>query len=152
MERVPIPHSLSEPVSLLVEEELPALVAFDAPWFGAERGAVLASYWADNPQRAFVVRDVHGQISGYLIAQPHALGPWVARTVEDTERLLARALTFSVESEPGVFVSVSNRDALRLLKRYGFGEQRVLSHMRKGKCVQRSRHTMLYGQASLGFG
>jgi hypothetical protein len=27
-----------------------------------------------------------------------------------------------------------------------------LSHMRKGKPVQRSRHTTLYGQASLGFG
>jgi hypothetical protein len=47
---------------------------------------------------------------------------------------------------------VLRQEALRLLKRYGFGEQRVLSHMRKGKHVQRSRHIMLYGQASLGFG
>ncbi len=35
---------------------------------------------------------------------------------------------------------------------YNFSQQRGLSHMYKGKHVQRSRHTMLYGQASLGFG
>ena len=35
---------------------------------------------------------------------------------------------------------------------YNFSQQREPSHMWKGKHVLRSRHTMLYGQASLGFG
>jgi len=147
-----LPRHLPAGVSILSEEEVPALVAFDAPYFGAERGAMLASYRADDPQRVLVVHNANEQISGYLIAQPGTLGPWVASTTEDAERLLMHALTLAFESEPGVFVSAHNDDALQLLKRYGFNEQRTPSHMRKGKPVRRSRHTALYGQASLGFG
>lgn len=151
-QRVLLPQDLHEGVSILSEEDLPALVAFDAPCLGADRGAILASYWADDPQRTLVVRNANGQITGYLIAQARTLGPWVASTVEDAERLLLYALTFPFEGEPAVFVSANNSDALKLLTRYGFSQQREPSHMWKGKHVQRSRHTMLYGQASLGFG
>jgi GNAT superfamily N-acetyltransferase len=151
-QRVLLPQDLPEGVSILSEEDIPALVAFDTPCFGADRNAILASYRADDPQRGLVVRNANEQITGYLIAQSHTLGPWVASTVEDAERLLLYALTLPFEGEPGVFVSATNGDALKLLTRYGFSQQRGLSHMWKGKHVQRSRQTMLYGQASLGFG
>ncbi len=151
-QRVPLPDQSSEGISLLSKADLPAVVAFDAPYFGADRHAILTSYWADDPQRAFIVHDGNGQITGYLFAQPTTLGPWLVSTVEDAERLLMQALTLPFEGEPNVFVSAYNTAALQLLNRYGFTQQRTLSHMRRGRQIQRSRHTLIYGQASLGFG
>jgi hypothetical protein len=151
-QRVPLSRHLPKAVSLLAEKDLASVVEFDSPYFGAQRRALLTSYWADDPRRAFIVRDTDEQITGYLFAQPRSLGPWVAGTAEDAERLLAYALTLPFESEPNVSVSAHNSEALRLLNCYGFSQQRVLSHMRKGKNIQRGRHTALYGQTSLGFG
>ena len=130
-QRVLLPQDLPEGVSILREEDLPALVAFDAPCFGADRGAILASYLADDPQRTLVVCNAYGQITGYLIAQYRTLGPWVVRAAEEAERLLLHALTLPFEGEPGVFVSANNSDALKLLARYGFSQQREPSHMWK---------------------
>jgi GNAT superfamily N-acetyltransferase len=147
-----LPRHLPAGVSVLGGNDFQALVAYDTPYFGADRGAILATYRADAPEHVLVVRNEDGQMGGYLIAQPNSIGPWVANSVEDAERLLLHALTLPFESEPSVFVSANNSDALGLLTSYGFSQQRVLSHMWKGKHVQRSRHTTIYGQASLGFG
>ncbi len=151
-QRVPLPHALSEGISPLSEADIPSVIAFDTPYFGADRHAILTSYWNDDPQRAFIAHDSNGQITGYLFAQPTTLGPWLANTVEDAERLLLQALTLPFAGEPNVFVSVHNADALQLLNRYGFTQQRTLSHMCRGRHIQRGRHTLIYGQASLGFG
>ena len=132
--------------------ELPALFAYDAPYFGGDRATLLASYWADDPQRVLMTKNALRQITGYLIAQSSVLGPWVADTVEEAERLLVHALTLSFKNRPGMFVSARHEDALRLFERYGFMQQRTLSHMRRGEKVQRGRYTTLYGQASLGLG
>jgi GNAT superfamily N-acetyltransferase len=133
-------------------EGLSALFAYDAPLFGSDRATLLASYWADDPQRVLVTKNASRQITGYLIAQSSVLGPWVADTVEEAERLLVHALTLSFKNRPGMFVSARHENALRLFERYGFRQQRTLSHMRRGKKVQRGRHTTLYGQTSLGLG
>jgi GNAT superfamily N-acetyltransferase len=147
-----LPQKPLERVSILDEHDLPALVAFDTPYFGAERTALLTAYRLDNPRRVLVTHDDHGQITAYLIAQPFILGPWVSRTPEEAERLLASALALPFERDLNVFVSAQNADALDLLERHGFNRHRTLSHMRKGKPIQRSRATALYGQTSLGFG
>jgi ribosomal protein S18 acetylase RimI-like enzyme len=133
-------------------EGLSALFAYDAPLFGSDRATLLASYWADDPQRVLVTKNASRQITGYLIAQSSVLGPWVADTVEEAERLLVHGLTLSFKNRPGMFVSARHENALRLFERYGFMQQRTLSHMRRGKRVQRGRHTTLYGQTSLGLG
>ena len=137
-------------ISLLREQEMPSLVAFDAPLFGAARGAVLASYY--NPGRVLIARDSHTQLTGYLVAQFHTLGPWVAQSAEDAELLLLHALTLPFSGEPGVFVSAQHHDALALLKRSGFVWQRELKHMCRGRQIERPRNTCMYGQASLGLG
>jgi hypothetical protein len=87
-----------------------------------------------------------------LIAQPSVIGPWVVRTSADAGELLLHALAVPYESAPSVFVSAYNKDALDLLNRYGFTQQRILSHMHRGNPVQRARRSALYGQASLGMG
>lgn len=133
-------------------DELPALFAYDAHFFGSERASVLASYWADDPQRVLVIHNAERQITGYLIAQRSVLGPWVANTSEDAERLLIGALKLPYKSGPGIFVSIQHKNALGLFERHGFSQQRTLRHMRRGKEIQRARSTAIYGQASLGFG
>ena len=137
---------------VLSEIELPALFGYDAYYFGSERATVLASYWANDPQRVLVTHNVEGQITGYLIAQSSVLGPWVADTKKDARRLLISALTLPFKNKPGMFVSAANKDALELFEQYSFGPQRTLRHMCRGKKVQRARSTALYGQASLGLG
>ncbi len=150
--RVSQPLQLSEHVAPLRMEEWPALLAFDTPHFGAGRAAVLASYRYEEVSRVLVAHAGDGAISGYLIAQARTLGPWVATNAESAEYLLQHALTLPFDVAPGVFVSAHNIEALRLLTQYGFQPQRVLSHMRRGKPLKRTRQSMLYGQSSLGLG
>ncbi len=138
--------------SVLREDELSEIIAFDAPFFGAERKKLLTTYWTEAPHRVLTTRTNAGDISGYLIARPRMLGPWVARSPAEAEQLLVNALALPFESEPGVFVSAQHTDALHLLNSYGFQQQRTLSHMERGSSLQRGRSTAIYGQASLGFG
>lgn len=136
----------------LPEHMISEVAAFDAPCFGAERTALLTSYWADDPRRVLVLRDTQGQVAGYVIVQSRTIGPWVARNAEAAEWLLRQALTLSFHGEPVVVVSASHQEALHLLDTYGFRRLDSLRHMRKGNPVPRGRQTMLYGQASLGLG
>jgi hypothetical protein len=140
-------------IRLMREEDLPALTIFDQSRFGGERPAVIASYLADYRERAFVARNAASKISGYLIAQDKTLGPWVAETYDDAERLLVHALTLPFEDNvTSALVPTINRDAERLLLRYGFHPQRTLHHMRLGDPVPyRDRHK-LYGLASFALG
>lgn len=138
-------------ISPIQESELPELVAFDAPLFGAERAHVLASYLADGPQRSFVARDASGAITGFLIAQSGQLGPWVAINVEVAEQLLTHALALPYEKAPAVIIPM-NRPAATLLQRYGFTRQRALAHMRLGPPVQNRDRGVMYGQASFAIG
>lgn len=152
VEHILLPRILPLGVSQLARADVPALVQFDAPHFGSERAQVLAAFCTRYPHRILVTRAADGEITGYAIAQSHVIGPWVANTKDDAERLLVHALALPFESKPGVFVSAHNTDALNLLTRYGFAQQRTLSHMWLGKHIARNRCTILYGQASLGFG
>lgn len=139
-------------VAPLRAEDIPAVVAFDAPRFGADRGAVLRSYLASAAGRAFVARDGAGRIAGFLFAQAQTLGPWAAATPAAAERLLARALALPFDAPPQVLVPRANGHAFALLERAGFAEQRSLRHMRRGGAPQPSRRRHIYGQASFALG
>jgi len=139
-------------VSVLRADDLPALARFDAPIFGATRPAALALFVADDPRRAFVVRDKEGAVAGYLVAQQQTLGPWAARTPEDAEALLAHALTLPFDGVARAIVPSANGDAARLLHRYGFGEPFPLRHMRRGGVAAPGRPTMLYGLSGFALG
>jgi hypothetical protein len=152
IQAVAVPNNATPHVSLLRDDEFAQLVSFDAKQFGVSREALLVAFYRDNPQRVFVTHNTQGDITGYAIAQMHTIGPWVASTIQDAEQLLQYALTLPYDVGPVVFVSAQNHQALNLLERYGYSASRALSHMRKGRPVERSRATTLYGQASLGFG
>lgn len=132
--------------------ELTKLLSFDVPRFGADRSLLLRSYFYDDPTRFLISYDQKGQVDGFLVVQSRVIGPWVANGPEAAEGLLDKALEFSFEDNPTVFVSASNEAALDLLSRYGFEKQRTQRHMYKGKSIQRDRKGSIYGQANFSFG
>lgn len=141
-----------ESVRKLCSTDLVALAAFDTPIFGGDRKAVFAAFLKAFPNRAFVTHDQTGEIIGYLFAQPQRLGPWAASTAEAAEALLATALQLAFDGTPFVFVPGSNQTATALLRRYGFTQQRSLSHRRRGRSAVPSQCFMLYGMASFAIG
>jgi GNAT superfamily N-acetyltransferase len=137
----------------LFPEVLSSLVAYDAPFFGAERAAVLEFYAARYPEHVFVAGDARSVPRGYLVARPAFLGPWVADTPEDAEGLLRAALSrSSPDDQLVVNVPAENTDALALLDRYGFTKRRSLVHMCRGEMPQPGDRTHIYGQASFAIG
>ncbi len=139
-------------VALLRREDLPAVVAFDTPHFGADRGDVLATYLSDDSERAFVCRDASGTVSGYLIAQRQMLGPWMAESPHAAAALLDVALGLPFDGAPTVIAPAVHAHAARLLEQCGFAPQRSLAHMRRGGHPMPGRRTRLYGQASFAIG
>jgi len=142
----------TQEVTPLTQDDLPALVAFDAGYFGAPREAVLAMCLRLSADRALLTRDTTGAINGYLIAFEERIGPWIAATPEAAEALLAQALKLPFSTTPSVFIPAQNRDAIDLLERSGFRSSRELRHMRYGGEPGLQRRERLYGQASFAIG
>jgi GNAT superfamily N-acetyltransferase len=142
----------SELVKPMTQDDLAKLAAYDAPIFGGNRSNVIATYFADFSERAFVSRDLAGNITGYLIAQDSRIGPWVASDPSSAEQLLAAALTLPFVGAPQVLLPALNRSGSTLLMRYGFSPQRMLRHMRLGGDATPTQRTLLYGQASFAIG
>lgn len=139
-------------VTPLTQDDLSALVAFDARHFGARRDALLAASLHLYAGRVFVTRDEAGEITGYLVAQEQRFGPWVAATPEAAEALLAHALTLPYTASPSVLIPALNSDATDLLERSGFRSSRELRHMRHGGEPALQRRERIYGQASFAIG
>ncbi len=143
--------SPSTRVTVLRREELPELIAFDAPLFGAERAGLLAAYWADDPRRTLVAREASGAIAGYLVAQPRILGPWAATTEEVADSLLTAALALPFESGPIAIIGDTSA-AIEALPRHGLTHQGTLLHMTRGATAMPGQPRSIYGQASFALG
>jgi GNAT superfamily N-acetyltransferase len=135
----------------LTIDMLPLLAAFDMPFFGADRAAVLEHYYRAQEGRTFCTSESPPLPAGYIMARPAQVGPWVAATPADAEVLLRAALALPFEDGPVVNVPAENEDALALLARYGFTPQRALRHMYRG-AQPPSPRTQIYGQASFTIG
>jgi GNAT superfamily N-acetyltransferase len=133
-------------------DNLAALVAFDTPLFGADRSRVFASYLADFPDRAFMMCDASGQITGYVIAQPQRIGPWMACTPQVAEALLTKALSLPYAISARVIIPAENTSGIAMLERHGFVQTRVLRHMRRGGTQQPRNRSVLYGQTTFALG
>lgn len=139
-------------VSELRVTDLAEIVAFDTPLFGCDRQTVLTTFFNTSPSSAYIVRNPAQQIVGYIFAQPQKFGPWAANTLEVAEALLSKALQLPFINAPRVLVPGSNSTAIELLKRYGFSEQRSLSHMYRGKSPVIRQRCKQYGMASFALG
>jgi hypothetical protein len=147
--RYPFP---TQHVFPLCRTDLPELVAFDSPIFGAKREAVFAAYLDDFPERAFITRDETGRITGYLFAQFKSIGPWIAQGSTEAEALLVLALSLSFQRTPDVILPAANTKAIQLLTSYGFNQRHSYRHMRRGGTSSPVSCTFLYGQASPAIG
>ncbi len=148
----PLYGHVEQLITALDLADLPALTAFDAPYFGAGRASVFVRFLWECPGRAFVARDASGQITGYLFARTGQLGPWVARDGAAAEALLLQALALPFDRDVSVLASVTNSEASVLLERYGFSRYRVLRHMRYGQPALFRRRSAIYGQVSFALG
>ncbi len=144
--------SLSAAISPMRPDDLAEAAALDATAFGHDRSAVIQSFLADDPERAFVHRDREGAVDGYLIAQPFRIGPWVAISSEAAAALLGAALTLPYADAPSVLVPLANAAGIALLEDHGFARQRRLRHMRRGTPLINDRRELRYGQASFTLG
>jgi predicted N-acetyltransferase YhbS len=138
-------------VTHLQAEDIPAVAAFDARYFGGDRTKILVSHFQAHPESVFVTRDELGQITGYLFARSGVLGPWVASNVGDAERLLVQALSLPFERTPGLSIPAANEAGIALLKRYQFREREQDIFMRYGAPYPGQR-AMIYAQASPALG
>lgn len=139
-------------VTMMRPSDISQVARFDAPLFGADRTAVLASMLRLAPDRAFLVRDRSGDLTGYLFAQSQRLGPWMATEPGAAADLLATALALPFEGSPSVLVPSANRSAARLLETQGFTLQRALRHMYLGPAAPQQVRAHVYGQTSFAIG
>jgi GNAT superfamily N-acetyltransferase len=151
----PQPAALANPTVDAVEPLRPAdvaeIVAFDAERFGASRRAILVQYAEECAGRAFVARDRQGRVTGYLMAQAHRLGPWLADTAHAAEPLLYRALPL-YSTDVQVLVPECNQAAKTLMERAGFSPGRRWHAMRRGGVPDLQPRRWLYGYANFYFG
>jgi predicted N-acetyltransferase YhbS len=152
-----LPVSVSTPypaghVSSMGPHDLPALVDFDTPIFGADRGKALSAYLADFPTRSLIARDEIGRIGGFLFAQMGRIGPWAAVDPATAEDLIKAALSLPYEWFPRVNIPSPNQAAVELLKRYGFQGQYSLRLMRRGGSQSPGDWSRIYAQASSAIG
>ena len=147
-----IHHSSFDRITSLRSCELTELAAFDKMLFGADRRTVFATLLDELPNRAFVARDRAGQIVGCVFAQSQKLGPWAASTPTVAEALLLTVLSLSFDGIPRVLVPGANPIAKSLLSRYGFKQQRALSHMRRGGSAIVGSRDLIYGMTNFALG
>jgi GNAT superfamily N-acetyltransferase len=135
----------------LTKDDLAALCAYDTPRFGADRWAVFADLLAAYPERAWLAQDATGAITGFAIAQPRIIGPWLADDPATARCLLAHALTLPFTQAPIVLAPAANTGAVALLESASFAPLRALSHMRRGGTAPRPRPTH-FGLTSFALG
>lgn len=139
-------------VTPMQNQDLPELCAFDAPIFGGDRAALLRVILRDFPGHSFVAREESGAMSGYVFRTSRRLGPWVACSPQDAEKLLCAALTLPIPGPAATIVPQANQEAAQMLKDCGFEMTFALPHMRRGAQSPPRQRALIYGQTSFGAG
>jgi predicted N-acetyltransferase YhbS len=137
---VPPPHPLStEPghpmIRPVTPADLPAIVAYDAPHFGVQRGHILGALAAGQPDGCFIAEQ-QGAVAGYVLTRPGArawhVGPLAAEDPTTAERLVRTALLPRTGQEVVLDVIAPNRQALALANRLGLAPVRPFIRMTRG--------------------
>jgi GNAT superfamily N-acetyltransferase len=136
----------------LTTADMPAVLAFDMPFFGARREAVLAAFVGNPTSWTWGAIDAAGALMGYLVAAPGHIGPWTAATPAAAEALLAHALAHLPAGPLFTTVPSQNTAASAMLAAHGFIQGERLLHMRRGGLADPRQPAHLYGQASLSLG
>lgn len=136
----------------LGQNDLDELGAFDRPLFGADRRAVLADLLASFPGRALAARDGAGALSGYIVAQGNALGPWAAATPEAAALLLRAGLACGFTNTPRALLPAGNPRAAAVLAAAGITVRRELRYMQRGRSELPGMPAARFGLTSFALG
>lgn len=131
--RGPATSPQSENVHRARRRELRSVIAFDAPYFGADRGILLTRLFEENPD-TFLVAGRHDRVLGYIIGNlfDHSceIGPWVvAPGHPDVAPDLFRNLVALAQSREYAFSGPSLNPELATFVR-GVGFQEVFRTLR----------------------
>ena len=147
---VPDPAPIAGGVRLLRSEDLPAVAAFDARAFGADRRRVLESLARDHPEGCFVAERA-GALAGYLLSRPGArarhLGPLVARDSATAEALARAALRPWSGGQAVIDVLLPNPHATALADCLGLQPIRAFIRMIRGAPPPPADYDILYTSA-----
>ena len=119
--------------------DLPAVAAYDARLFGADRAHILAAQHAGHPRRCFLA-ERGGQVTGYVLSRPGArarhLGPLAADDPSAADALARRALLPDPSATPPadllMDVVMPNADAVALATSLGLAAVRRFIRMTRG--------------------
>ena len=116
--------------------DLPALIDWDAPRFGVERGVVLEALYRHAPEAAQVLKR-HGQIQAFALGRPGAqalqIGPVVAADQASARAVIASSL--ARRSGQPVMIDVPDRHSWlnAWLAELGFVVERPFIRMFRGE-------------------
>ncbi|TSD87436.1 GNAT family N-acetyltransferase [Mycobacterium sp. KBS0706] len=114
----------------MAEADLPAVAAYDAAVFGADRTTGLTALFREHPAGMVCRHD--GRVAGYGLRHPDRIGPVLAED-QDTAAALVAALSVLGPAGPmTITVPSSHAAMLDHLHRSGVPELRRLRHMRRG--------------------
>ena len=116
--------------------ELAEVLAWDHEVFGADRGALLASFHRRAPELAWTARE-GGRLAGYTFGRPghlyYQLGPVAAVSEEIAEHLVAGCLSGQSGRRIVVDVPAGARRWMEWLRAAGFRTERPFLRMRRGE-------------------
>lgn len=138
-------------VTPATSNDLPGLARFDKAIFGADRGAMLASFLAHFAGRAVVARR-GGTIAGYAVVQRWRIGPYLASDAVAATALIEPLLRLPPRRDAVISLAEINESGRALLAAHGFAEARRLERMRLGGDGHPGDLTRIYGLASYTLG
>jgi GNAT superfamily N-acetyltransferase len=153
--KTPVPFTPQEsrlPVTALGEAHLDALVAYDENIFGARRRDMVTHLMHKHPGRVLGCLGSQGQLTGYLIAQPYSLGPWMADNLETAQSLLYAAQRLGFDDAPTICLPLENAAGQQLVSALGCTPILTNQHMQWGQGGLNRQREKIYGQISFALG
>lgn len=128
-EHIPAPEGAT--IRAIAEADLPAICAYDAVVFGADRAALITHLRSRMPGAALVA-ERQGKVIGFLLGRDGRsatqLGPLIAEDAETARALLAHALD-TIEGPIYIDLADSKQETRAWLGAHGFATVRPLTRM-----------------------
>ncbi|OGF49246.1 MAG: hypothetical protein A2231_06290 [Candidatus Firestonebacteria bacterium RIFOXYA2_FULL_40_8] len=123
-------------VKKISSKELPNILAFDKPIFGADRSNWLSRVFQESPDNCFFIEE-SGKIQGFIMSHPGTkawyAGPLTANDLTSAEKLLKAVLSSLPGKEIFIDPLTNNKTFTGLLQNVGFTEERILTRMFLGE-------------------
>jgi GNAT superfamily N-acetyltransferase len=144
--------TISDGCAAPTAHDLDAIVAFDAPRFGADRSGLLRYLWTECRGRWVVARNSKNELVGYGVAGQSTIGPIVCDEDKIARALITTLCTYEYETEPRMNVPHESRFTDVVSSLPNFAPMRGLRHQRFGIGDLPGQRGSLVAQCSFGEG